>query len=125
MDIDSVLDAINYYSNETFLKMGEYCKNTNKTQWMIDILCDAVVEGQPKAWVWGHTQDYAVNELQPRVIDALKKRGLTVKQIRNDRIEVDGSIIIFSGVHGINKRRGCRGFGDFVDHHAYECGDLI
>ena len=116
MDIDWELDKI----NKTDLgKIYQLPRGCGKTQQMIDVLCDAVVEGQPKSWVWGHTHDFVVNNLKPRIIKALEERGLVVNQ-HADRIEVEGSTIIFSGVCDLYKRRGCRGFGDFVDHFIYD-----
>lgn len=96
-------------------------RGSGRTQWMIDQLCDAVAEGQPKSRVWGHTMDFAWNHLRPLVMQGLQKRGLEITRVVKCRhlIEVEGSIIQFhSKKEEEYVTQGTRGFGEFVDHFA-------
>ena len=94
-------------------------RQSGRTQWMIDQLCDAVAEGQPKCRVLGHTMAFTLNHLKPRVMEALRKRGLKIDRVTKDRIEAEGSVILFSSTSMPEECfRGLRGWGEFVDHYA-------
>ena len=95
-------------------------RGSGRTQWMIDQLCDAIADGQPKARVWGHTMDFALNGLRPRIIDGLKARGVRITSVYRNRIVADGSLIVFASIGPISAMEvlGTRGFGEFVDHFA-------
>lgn len=96
-----------------------YGRQSGRTQWMIDQICDAVADGQPKSRVFGHTRRFSIEHLKPRVIEGLQKRGLQVKKTKPDRIESEGSVIEFCGIEESPIRfRGTQGFGEFVDHLA-------
>lgn len=86
---------------------------------MIDQLCDAVAEGQPKCRVLGHTIQFSQGQLKNRVLEALHKRGLKIDRVTRDKIEVEGSVILFSSTSMPEEHfRGLRGWGEFVDHYA-------
>ena len=94
-------------------------RGSGRTQWMIDQLCDAVAEGQPKCRVLGHTMDFSLRHLKSRVIEALQKRGLKIDRVTRDSIEAEGSVILFSSTSLPEcYHRGLRGWGEFVDHYA-------
>ena len=101
-------------------------RGEGKTQFLIDALCDAIAEGQPKARVWAHSMQFAIEHLQPRVVEGLKQRGLTIDKVARGRIEVEGSVIVFHcASDGAKMTNGARGFGEFVDHSADQDGELL
>lgn len=121
-----VLKSMNQQSDNDLMNTHTYItvcpppiRNSGRTQWMIDQLCDAVVSGQPKCRVYGHTLDFTLRVLKPRVIKELQKRGMKIDRISYERIDVEGTVILFSSTNlSKNYYRGFLGFGHFVDHYA-------
>lgn len=96
-------------------------RRSGRTQWMIDQLCDAVEEGQSKCLVVGHTMQFALDHLKPRVMEAIQKRGLKIDRVFRERIEVESSVILFKNPERIEHEqfhRGNPGWGEFIDHYA-------
>lgn len=98
------------------LKFGG--KRSGRTQMMIDELVDAVVQGQPRSVVVGHTMQYAIGGLLPRVANALKEKWIPI-EIRNAVIIVDrDQSIEFTSPILARDMRGKRNTGFFWDHFS-------
>jgi hypothetical protein len=100
-------------------------RGSGRTQWMIERLCESIQAGQPKSLVFGHSYDFTIHHLKPRVIDKLKSLGMEVIVKNQDTIEVEGSVVIFCGAYNPKKVFGIRGAGHFYDHFYDEDYDAI
>lgn len=88
------------------------------TELLIDELCQAVADGQPRSIVISHNTNYWVSTLRPRIARVLTERhGLEVVPLGDDGLFVDGSIIEFASAQtALHKIRSRRGYGVFIDH---------
>lgn len=90
-----------------------------RTQWMIDLLVDAVRDGQPYSIVVGRTQCH-VEILKTRVTDGLKKAGMSIENNKLDRLRVEGSTVDFATIGTIQRKKMGVHAGIFYDHYCDE-----
>lgn len=89
-------------------------RKSGKTQWMLEKCVEAIEEGQPYIRVVGYSFEYANNELKRRLIEMI---GLEVKDQGLNYIEVEGTIVEFSGPLSEEKIAGDYRFGNYYDHY--------
>ena len=96
-----------------------------RTQFMIDMITDAVIEGCPHILVVGHSEDFVRRNLFPRIREALLARNLMPSLVLNRvqgypcRIAVDGTTIDFAtDLSNRNKSLIPQGCSTYVDHFA-------
>jgi hypothetical protein len=97
-------------------------RGTGRTQFMIDELIDAVLDGQPLCRVVAHNKNYA-KDLMFRVANDLSERGLRYRSTHDFRLYVMNTEITFhSSAEMDNFMRGREHYDcQFWDHHALEC----
>lgn len=123
-NLKAALTMLRKYQDEKELnvKLGGDYPRTGRTTAMLNACIDAVLEGQPKSVVIGHSQWYA-RQLQIQMRDLMEKRGLNAIDSRYKTLTIfyqDSEIRFISKSEYEHFMCGRRGWGEFWDHFA-EC----
>jgi hypothetical protein len=100
----------------------EFLRGTGRTQFMIDEVIGAILDGQPLCRVVGHTHLYA-RDLKYRLMRDLGNRGIDCKDTHEMKLYALNTEVTFHSKHDIDDfMRGMERYDcQFWDHYALEC----
>lgn len=100
------------------LQINHNLRQTGRTQKMIDLIIESIVDGQPICRVIGINYRHIDSELMPRILKALSKKGTNVKRLSKYLYDCDGVKLAFHIVRDIEQ-----GYLIGAEHHDCQFWD--
>lgn len=99
-------------------------RGTGRTQFTVDSVVRAIVDGQPYCHVVGENWEQVVDELEPRILDELRASCIPVTRKAKHKYDCDGVVLKFHSVDELSRTmRGSEAQHidcEFWDHSAFE-----